>query len=151
LQGFAVDYPEGSDVGYRWYEREGKTPLFPFGYGLSYTRFAYSNLTVSTADGLSVSVDVTNAGDRAGDEVPQLYVASGDHPRRLAAFARVSLAPGETRRIELKAEPRILAEYDTALPGWRIAPGDYRIAVAPNATAAGLGAQATLSGSTIEP
>ena len=80
-----------------------------------------------------------------------MYVASGDQPRRLAAFARVTLAPGETRRVVLTAEPRILAEYDTSLPGWRIAPGDYRITVARNAAEAGLGATATLSGSTIKP
>jgi beta-glucosidase len=151
LQGFHVDYPEGSDVGYRWYEREGKKPLFPFGYGLSYTRFAYSNLTVSNADGLSVSLDVTNTGDRAGAEVPQLYVAGGDRPKRLAAFARVTLAPGETRRVVLTAEPRILADYDTALPGWRIASETYRITVARDAADAGLSANATLSGTTIKP
>jgi beta-glucosidase len=151
IHGFAVDYAEGSDVGYRWYEREGKTPLFPFGYGLSYTSFAYSNLAASSADQLSVSVDVTNTGARAGAEVAQLYVASGDRPRRLAAFARVNLAPGETRRVTLTAEPRILAEYDTALPGWRITPGDYRITVARDAAEPGLSATATLSGSTIKP
>ena len=151
LQPFAVDYVEGSDVGYRWYEREGRKPLFPFGYGLSYTSFAYSNLAVSNTQGLSVAVDVTNSGDRAGAEVAQLYVASADQPRRLAAFARMTLSPGETRRIVLKAEPRILAEYDTALPGWRIAPGDYRITVARDAAETGLSANVTLSGSIIKP
>jgi len=94
---------------------------------------------------------VTNTGARAGAEVAQLYVASGDRPRRLAAFARVNLAPGETRRVTLTAEPRILAEYDTALPGWRITPGDYRITVARDAAEPGLSATATLSGSTIKP
>ena len=83
---------------------------------------------------------MTNTGARAGAEVAQLYIASGDRPRRLAAFARVNLAPGETRRVTLTAEPRILAEYDTALPGWRITPGDYRITVARDAAEPGLSA-----------
>ena len=153
LQGFAVDYPEGSDVGYRWYQREGRTPLFPFGYGLSYTDFDYANLAVSTEGGLTVSFDVTNTGDRAGAETPQLYVAAeaGGHPKRLAGFTKLALQPGETRRVSITAEPRILAEYDTALPGWRIAPGAYRVTVAENATAEGLTGRANLSGAQIKP
>lgn len=153
LKPFTVEYPEGADVGYRWYARQGLKPLFPFGHGLSYTRFAYSNLTTSTTDGLTVSVDVTNTGSRAGAEVPQLYVAPANaaNPRRLAAFAKVTLQPGETRRVTLHAEPRILANYDTALPGWRIAQGGYRISVARDAADTGLHADVQLSGSTIRP
>ncbi len=153
LQAFAVDYPEGSDVGYRWYEREGRAPLFPFGHGLSYTDFAYANLSVSADDGLTVSFDVTNTGARAGAETPQLYVAAPDgaHPKRLAGFTKLTLQPGETRRVTITAEPRILADYDTALPGWRIAPGTYRVTVAETATAEGLTGEAELSGAQIKP
>lgn len=153
MAGFPVDYVEGSDVGYRWYAREGLKPLFPFGHGLSYTTFAYAGLTAEPdGDGLKVAVDVTNTGDRAGIETPQLYVTpAGGGPRRLAGWARVDLQPGETRRVTITAEPRIIAEYDVALPGWRIAPGPYRIAVARDAVAEGPTTEISLSGSTIRP
>ena len=150
---FAVDYVEGADAGYRWYDRRGLKPLFPFGHGLSYTTFAYDDLTVSNTDGLSVSFNVTNAGRVAGADVPQLYVrpAEGDQPRRLAGWSKLTLQPGETRRVTIKAEPRILAEYDTGLPGWRIAEGAYAIAVAKDAEDGGLRGEITISGSTMRP
>ena len=87
---FPVEYPEGSDVGYRWYEREGRAPLFPFGHGLSYTRFQYGDLRIEGGAGLTVSFDVTNTGDREGTDVPQLYVAAdgSGHARRLAGWSR---------------------------------------------------------------
>ncbi|MBM3928628.1 MAG: glycosyl hydrolase, partial [Sphingomonadales bacterium] len=135
LKSFPIDYREGADVGYRWYERQQQVPLFPFGHGLSYTRFTYGTPTVSGGRTISASVDITNSGDRAGAEVAQLYVARADGtgPMRLAAFQRVQLKPGETRRVTLTAEPRIVADYDTRLPGWRIAGGTYRVAVARDA------------------
>lgn len=135
LPSFPVDYVEGADVGYRWYEKKGLKPLFPFGYGLSYTKFTYGNPVVTGGRTIRVTVDVTNSGQREGADVPQLYVArDGDvAPMRLAAFQRIALKPGETRRVTLTAEPRILADYDTGLPGWRIAGGTYRVAVAHDA------------------
>lgn len=149
---FPVEYPEGSDVGYRWYEREGRRPLFPFGHGLSYTTFAYDGLTIEAGDGLRVSVEVTNTGDRAGDDVPQLYVTLPDGgARRLAGFARVSLAPGETRRITLTAEPRVLARYDTSAPGWRILPGPYQVRVARDALDEGIGGEARITPHLLKP
>ena len=153
MQDFAVDYVEGADVGYRWYERQGLKPLFPFGHGLSYTTFAYDNLAVSNEDGLSVSVDVTNTGRVAGVDVPQLYVrpADGERPRRLAGWSRLSLQPGETRRVTIKAEPRIIADYDTGLPGWRIEAGDYAVAIAHDAGDTGLTGRTTISGTTTRP
>jgi len=151
LQPFAVEYVEGSDVGYRWYAREGKTPLFPFGYGLSYTRFGYGNVAVSDGAALSVSFDVTNTGARAGSDTPQLYVEVPGSPRRLAGFTKVNLAPGETRRVTIQAEPRIIADYDTALPGWRIAGGSYRLSIAHHALDHDLTAQADLQATTLQP
>ncbi len=153
FQPFAVDYPEGSDAGYRWYEREERRPLFPFGHGLSYTTFTYGGLSATGGDGLTVEVDVTNTGDRAGATSPQLYVAPehGDRPRRLAAFARVTLQPGETRRITLTAEPRILAEYDTDLPGWRIDGGRYRVSVGRDALDNTLSGTAIINPGTLKP
>ncbi|MCM8731719.1 glycoside hydrolase family 3 C-terminal domain-containing protein [Hephaestia sp. GCM10023244] len=148
---FPVDYIEGSDVGYRWYEKMARPPAFSFGYGLSYTAFAYRNLKVTGGDRLTVSVDVTNTGARAGADVPQLYVGHGDTPMRLADFRRVTLGPGETQRVTFVGEPRVLADYDIALPGWRIAGGPYRVAVGHNAADRALTATATLSERTMRP
>lgn len=153
LHSFPVEYREGSDVGYRWYEKQNLTPLFPFGHGLSYTRFAYRNPIITGGTRLSVTFEVTNIGERAGADVPQVYVAreGSGTPMRLAGFQRVALKPGETRRITITAEPRILAEYDTSLPGWRIQGGRYRVAVARDAADRSLLLDATLDGATLKP
>ena len=116
---FHIDYNvEGADVGYRWFERQALTPLFPFGHGLSYTRFELSDVQVAVVgDAVTVSVTVANVGDRAGADVPQLYVAksgSGGFGARLAGFARVMLQPGEERRVTIPADPRLLASFDAA-------------------------------------
>lgn len=150
---FPVEYPEGSDVGYRWYEREGRAPLFPFGHGLSYTSFQYGGLRIEDGAGLTVSFDVTNTGDREGTDVPQVYVAADapGHARRLAGWSRVTLKPGETHRVTITAEPRILAEYDTSTPGWRIATGPYRVHIGHDALDNELGGEATLSSQTLKP
>ncbi|MGR6330271.1 beta-glucosidase [Sphingomonas sp. XXL09] len=153
LQSFPVDYVEGADVGYRWYEKKGLKPLFPFGHGLSYTHFAYRNPVVRGGRTLSVTFDVTNTGDRDGIDVPQMYVGreGGGAPMRLGAFTRVALKRGETRRITLTAEPRIVADYDTRLPGWRIAAGSYRVALGQDAADRTMMASATLTAQTFKP
>lgn len=153
LQSFPVDYVEGADVGYRWYEKKGLKPLFPFGHGLSYTSFAYRNPVVTGGRTIRVTVDVVNTGQREGSDVAQVYVArdGGGEPMRLAAFQRVALKPGETRRITLTAEPRILADYDTGLPGWRIAGGAYRVAVAHDAADRAMVSTTTVEAQTMKP
>ncbi|MGN6375224.1 MAG: glycoside hydrolase family 3 C-terminal domain-containing protein [Sphingomonas sp.] len=153
LKTFPIDYVEGSDVGYRWYEKKGETPLFPFGHGLSYTRFAYSRPVVTGGDTLKVTFTVTNTGKRAGADVPQVYVArdGSDHPMRLAGFERVTLQPGEAKQVTLTAEPRILADYDTSLPGWRITAGAYRVAIAHDATDRAMVLTTRLNSSTMKP
>jgi beta-glucosidase len=135
IKPFEVQYREGSDVGYRWYARQGHKPLFAFGHGLSYTQFDYAKLRVEGGDSLKVSFDVTNRGKRAGADVPQLYVAprDGARPLRLAGFERVTLKPGETRRITLTAEPRVIADYDVAGASYRVAPGIWRVSIARDA------------------
>jgi beta-glucosidase len=135
IKGFPVRYVEGAAVGYRWYAQEKRQPLYPFGYGLSYTSFGYKNLKVENGDGLKVSFDVTNTGKVAGADTPQLYVTSGQRKAmlRLAGFQKVDLAPGETKRVTLTVEPRIIADYDTAKPGWTIAAGSYPLYVGRNA------------------
>lgn len=153
LKSFPIDYVEGADVGYRWYEKKGQTPLFAFGHGLSYTSFAYRNPVATGGKSLSLSVEVTNTGKRAGADVPQLYVAreGASTPMRLAAFTRVTLQPGETRRVTLVAEPRVVADYDTKLPGWRIAGGRYRVALARDAGDRSMISTVTLDATTMKP
>ncbi len=153
LESFPVDYVEGADVGYRWYDRKRMTPLFPFGHGLTYTSFAYRNPVVTGGRTLSVTFDVVNTGARAGADVPQMYVAkeAGGAPMRLAAFTRVTLKPGETRRVTLTAEPRIVADYDVKLPGWRIDAGRYRVALGRNAADRTMVSAATVEAATMKP
>jgi beta-glucosidase len=128
---FAVDYHEGSDVGYRWFARTGAAPLFPFGFGLAYTTFAYAALT---AEGPSVTFEVTNTGPRAGVETAQLYLAAspGRRQRRLLGWAKVTLRPGETQRVTITAEPRLLADWREAEHAFVIAVGRYEVFVAPD-------------------
>lgn len=150
---FDVAYPEGSDVGYRWYDRQGHTPLFAFGHGLSYAAFEYANVETAPADGaFSVSFDLTNTGDREGAEVAQLYVTTpGGTAHRLAGWQKVRLAPGETRRITIQADRRVLADYDEEADMWVMAPGIYEIEVSRSAAAPELTATAQLPGASWAP
>lgn len=140
---FPVDYHEGSDVGYRWFERTRAEPLFPFGFGLSYTRFEHSDLKVKGGKQLMVSFTVTNVGKREGTDVPQLYVAPPGRTHRLAGWERVTLKAGESRRVTVKADPRILASWDAA--GWRRVGGTYDVHVAASAKLDGLQASVPLA------
>ncbi len=132
-----IDYDiEGPDVGYKWFLRTQATPLFPFGFGLSYTRFAVSGLSAREADGrLAIGFDIRNEGDRAGREVAQAYLDGPGFSRRLVGFAALELPPGETKHVSLMVDPRLLARWDIAAPGWRVAPGRYTIAVRSNSMA----------------
>ena len=121
-------FSEGLDVGYRWFDKQNIQPLFPFGYGLSYTSFRYSDLKVAPASdrGLDVSVSIKNVGSVSGDEVPQVYLdAPAQQPdgvqfakRTLAAFDRITLSPGESRQITLHVVPRSLEYWSTAKNQW---------------------------------
>ena len=133
-----VNYAEGIYVGYRHFDKAGIEPLFPFGYGLSYTTFAYKNLRLSSselADGsVSVSVDLTNTGPRAGEETAQLYLHDTqpkiDRPiRELKGFAKVALQPGETKAVQFTVQPRDLAYFDVSGHQWKADPGDYEVEV----------------------
>jgi beta-glucosidase len=141
---FAVDYYEGSDVGYRWFQRKGAQPLFPFGYGLTYTQFKHADLQLSSGEALSVSFTVTNVGTRDGIDTPQLYVAPPGRTHRLAGWARVQLKPGESRRVTIHADPMILASYEPS--GWRRVGGAYDVWVSPSANLSGLHAIAQMPG-----
>ena len=126
-----VIYKEGIFVGYRGYEHNQVKPLFPFGYGLSYTTFKYSNLK---ADEHGVSFDVTNTGTRAGDAVAEVYIAAEDSTisrpaKELKGFARVSLKSHETRNVKVLLNARSFAYYDVGSTEWRADKGDYEILV----------------------
>lgn len=127
-----VVYSEGATVGYKWFDRQGLEPLFPFGHGLSYTTFGYGGLSVSRAgEGLVATFTVTNTGDRAGADAAQVYV-SGDGweaPQRLGGFAKVMLQPGESRQVSVAVDPRLLAVWDAANPGWSRTAATYGVSV----------------------
>jgi beta-glucosidase len=126
-------FSEGLRVGYRHYDAMDIAPLFPFGYGLSYTTFRLANLKVLDAGARRVSVEVTNTGDRRGSQVVQVYAGGADGsgsmvpPRRLAGFAKVSLAPGARQRVAITLDDRALARWDPAASAWVTPPGSYTI------------------------
>ena len=133
-----VHYGEGVFVGYRYYEAKNLPVLFPFGYGLSYTTFALSDLTVSAKEltnheTVNVTVKVTNTGDRAGKEVIQLYVAPKHETKiarpikELKGFEKVELQPGETKEVTFTLDSRAFAYYETTLSDWFVENGEYEI------------------------
>lgn len=129
---------EGANVGYKWFAAKGLVPQFAFGHGLSYTQFAYDNLSV-VADGQRVlaTVDVRNTGKVAGADVAQLYLKLPEGsvtPIRLVGFQKVLLQPGESRRIQIEAEPKTLASFDTADKQWKIAAGQYEVQLSRSAS-----------------
>lgn len=133
----SVIYSEGANVGYRWFELQHAQPLFPFGYGLTYTRFNYSNLRVAKGKAVTARFTMTNIGRRPGVEVAQLYVnlpaPEGASPRRLAAWKRVALRPGEAKTVTLTLDPYVLRIWNSAHHGWETPAGDYRIRVGASA------------------
>lgn len=134
-----VTYGEGIFVGYRYYDARKIEPLFPFGHGLSYTRFRYSAPRLSAPEAeighdVSVELEIANVGERPGSEVVQLYVSPlaprlKRPPRELEAFAKVALRPGESRTVQLTLPPRAFSFYDPARPGWADEPGDYELQI----------------------
>jgi beta-glucosidase len=130
-----VEYSEGLDIGYRWYDAKNVTPLFPFGYGLSYTSFAFGGLHVGAVSGgqATVTATVTNTGSRAGAEVAQLYVgdpgSAGEPPHQLKGFQRVQLAPGASGTVTFTVTAHDLASWNTGSGNWVASAGDYQILV----------------------
>jgi len=145
-QDSVVDYKEGAEIGYRWMAKTGQTSLYSFGHGLSYTKFTYSDFKVTGGKTVIASFTVTNSGERTGADVPQLYMtdAAGDRRMRLLGFERVELRPGESKRVTLVADPRLLARFDTQAGRWRITKGVYEIALGKSAGDLLLSAQAQL-------
>jgi beta-glucosidase len=125
---FDVTYDEGLLVGYKWYDAQSKTPLFPFGFGLSYTTYEYSNLKASKD---SVTFQVKNTGARAGLEIAEVYAtlppASGEQFNRLVAWEKVRLAPGESKPVTLRLDPLYLSIFNAEKDAWELVPGEYII------------------------
>jgi beta-glucosidase len=139
-----VSYSEGLDVGYKWYQAQGETPLFPFGFGLSYTNFGFSGLSVpSAASGsadpvnspdqvvATVRATVTNTGSRSGTEVAQLYLgdpsSAGEPARQLRGFQQVQLGAGQSTVVSFPLTARDLAYWNTGSGNWSVASGTYQI------------------------
>ena len=158
-----VDYSEGVDVGYRYYDADNETPLFPFGYGLSYTNFSYSHLQVTpnavqnstsnpgatscncngeSGNQVTVSATVTNTGKVAGSDVAQLYLGdpavAGDPPRQLKGFQKVTLRPGQSTTVHFSLSGQDLSYWDDAANGWVLPDGHYSVEVGDSSATANL-------------
>jgi beta-glucosidase len=129
---FDLEYPEGARAGYKWFQSMKREPLFPFGFGLSYTSFAYSGLRVDAAR-RTVSFMLRNTGKREGAEVAQVYVqlpaAVGEEFRRLAGWEKVTLKPGESREVTVALHPLTLAVFDEKANRWETPRGTFRVFV----------------------
>ncbi|MGC5799641.1 beta-glucosidase [Sphingomonas sp. NFX23] len=150
---FPLPYKEGADVGYRGYALSGEKPLFPFGFGLSYTQFTYDNLRVKGGARPSITFRVANTGDVTGAAVPQLYLTSlpGGPARRLLGWEKLTLAPGESRIVTLRPDRRLLAHFDVTANLWRLAAGEYAIGLGASAEDLPVAARVRLSGAVVKP
>ena len=130
MRRFDIEYDEGPLVGYKWYDAKQKQPLFPFGFGLSYTTYGYAGLKLSAAQ---VTFDVKNTGTRAGAEIAEVYAtlppAAGEPFKRLVAFQKVSLAPGESKSVTLDLDPHYLSIFNEDKNAWELVAGDYTVQV----------------------
>jgi beta-glucosidase len=150
-----VRYSEGVFLGYRHFDKAGVKPLFPFGFGLSYTKFSYGNLSVTPeslqGDGpVTVTFDLTNAGDREGAETAEVYVgeAHAALPRpvkELKGFVKADLKPGETKRVSVTLNRRAFSYYDEITKAWKVDPGSFTIGVGPSSQDIELKGQLTLN------
>ena len=139
---FDVNYKKaGAAVGYKWFEEQHLQPLFPFGFGLSYTTYKYSDLKVD-GDGHTATLTIENTGQRAGAEIAEVYAelpaAAGEHYRRLVAFDRVNLAPGQSKTVTMKMNPLCLSIYNVQKDAMEEIPGTYKILAGPSSANAPL-------------
>jgi beta-glucosidase len=129
LPPFQVTYDEGLKVGYKWYDAERKPVLFPFGYGLSYTSYNYSDLKVTPGKSVQLSFRVTNTGARAGSEVAEVYAAlpesAGEPPKRLVGWSKVKLNAGESKEVKMELDAQYLSIFNVERNAWQLIPGDY--------------------------
>jgi beta-glucosidase len=132
LDSFVVHYDEGAAVGYKWFEMQHKQPLFAFGFGLSYTTYAYSGLSIDSA-AKTARFTVRNTGKRAGTEIAEVYArlpkGADESYKRLVGWKRVTLAPGESQMISVLIDDRTLKTFDEEKNSWNLAPGEYQVLV----------------------
>ncbi|HTW30602.1 MAG TPA: glycoside hydrolase family 3 C-terminal domain-containing protein [Candidatus Sulfotelmatobacter sp.] len=130
---FQVTYDEGVKVGYKWYDAENKPVLFPFGYGLSYTTYSYSNLKVTPGTNPTVTFTVTNTGNRAGAEIAEVYAslpaAAAEPPKRLVGWSKVKLNGGESKEVTVSVDAKYLSIFNVEQNGWQLLPGEYALMV----------------------
>jgi beta-glucosidase len=124
---FDIVYPEGADAGYRWYDARKTAPLFAFGHGLSYTTFRYDGLKAQGGRSLKISFTVTNTGEREGADVPQVYIRRPGKAKRLIGWDKPTLRPGESCKITIEADPRVIGDYDEKARNWVVPAGTYTI------------------------
>jgi beta-glucosidase len=129
LPAFQVSYSEGVKIGYKWYDAENKPVLFPFGYGLSYTTYSYSNLKVTPGKNPHVSFTVANTGNRAGAEVAEVYAslpaAAAEPPKRLVGWSKIKLSAGESKEVSVEVDPKYLSIFNVEQDAWQLIPGEY--------------------------
>jgi beta-glucosidase len=130
---FAVHYDEGLKVGYKWYDAEKEPVLFPFGFGLSYTTYAYSDLLVNPGSSTTVTFKVTNSGSREGTEIAEVYAAlpasAEEPPKRLVGWSKVHLAPGESKTVSVAVDTMFLSIFDEGADKFKLVPGSYTFMV----------------------
>ena len=135
VSGYSVTYDEGPEVGYKWFEAQHKQPLFPFGFGLSYTTYAYSGLNVDPT-AKTVSFTVKNTGKHAGTEIAEVYAklpqGADESYKRLVGWRRVALAPGESKTVTVAIDPRVLKTFNEVDNRWNLASGEYAVFVGPS-------------------
>jgi beta-glucosidase len=133
LPAFQITYDEGLKVGYKWYDAEHKKVLFPFGYGLSYTTYDYSDLKVTAGKVVNVSFKVTNTGNRDGAEVAEIYASlpesAGEPPKRLVGWSKVKLKAGESKEVAIDIDPEYLSVFNVERDAWQLIPGSYTLMV----------------------
>jgi len=133
LPAFQTTYNEGLKVGYKWYDAERKPVLFPFGYGLSYTAYSYSDFKVTPGKNVHVSFKITNAGNRAGAEIAEVYAAlpqnAGEPPKRLVGWSKVKLNAGESKEVTVDVDSEYLSIFNVERDAWQLIPGDYTFMV----------------------
>jgi beta-glucosidase len=130
---FSITYDEGLKVGYKWYDAEKKPVLFPFGFGLSYTSYSYSDVKVQPGKETTVSFTVKNNGGRDGAEIAEVYAALPDDadepPKRLVGWSKVQLKAGESKQVEVTIDRLFLSVYDENKSAWKLVPGNYAFMV----------------------
>jgi beta-glucosidase len=152
---FTAVYDEGALVGYKWFFERGQQPLFPFGFGLSYTSFALSTLAMNVSGhAVTASARVRNSGQHAGTAIPEFYLSGPERahiPLRLVGWDRIDLKPGEERRVTVSIDPRLLATFAEDVRKWRIQPGAYELTAGFDSRQRNLAASFDLQSATLPP